>query len=213
MLKGWTYRSIHLCRYGKETSSKHWKRTKLWPIMFAHIIWQAPFQGCGSESVSVVYGDVNSKYVAVENLLTWSKKEVNDGKNTNYWMARKLGTFILNLGCVQNFEEIQLVNFHNGDARNRSTKRFRHQNYKLINWDVLNNFDLFRIYVGESETGPWKLVLDQGLPDSRKEKDPLPLQIFSLTERSSAQFLKFDCYEYRGYSCGLQYFDIIRIRN
>ena len=85
--------------------------------------------------MSVAFCDVNSEKDAVENLLTWSKKEVRDGENTNYWMGQKQtsAAFILNLGCVQNFEEIQLVNFHNGDARNRSTKRFRHQNYKSIN--------------------------------------------------------------------------------
>ena len=85
--------------------------------------------------MSVAYGDVNSEHYAVENLLTWSKKEVLDGENTNYWMGQKQtsATFILNLGCVQNFEEIQLVNFHNAHGRSRSTRRFRDQKYQLIN--------------------------------------------------------------------------------
>ena len=74
-------------------------------------------------------GDTYDHRFTVEALLTHEEKDIWDGKHVaNYWLApnSKGGTFILNLGCRQTFDGIQLVNTHNVQARDRASKRFRH---------------------------------------------------------------------------------------
>ena len=59
----------------------------------------------------------------------------------------------------------------------------------------------------KSEDGPWKMVLQKTLDDSRKHIDPLPLQEFSITS-TKGRFVKFELVSYYGLGGGLQYFNI-----
>jgi len=151
---------------------------------------------CGPESMSVVSGDVwrNDKrlsaFFGVDNIFTHNKAERNSF--AGYWLApERTATFIVNLGCQQDFSAIRLVNTHNQDIRDRSTKTFR-------------------LSVSLDLSEPWTRVLETSLEDSRRQQDPLPLQVLHLKERVKAQFIKFDLLEWYGYGGGLQYMDIIR---
>ena len=73
--------------------------------------------------MSVVSGDVLSAF-GVENIFTLYNAETSD---EGYWLAPETAaaTFIVNLGCQQDFSAIRLVNTHNQGHRDRSTKKFR----------------------------------------------------------------------------------------
>ena len=83
--------------------------------------------------MTVVSRDVTSTKYKAKNLLTLADIEIHDSQSVdgqgNYWLApyNKTGHFHLDLGCVQTFDKIKLVNTHNGDRRNWSTKRFRYK--------------------------------------------------------------------------------------
>ena len=59
----------------------------------------------------------------------------------------------------------------------------------------------------ETEDGPWEMVLQKTLDDSRKQTDPLPLLGFPIPS-SQARFVKFELVSYYGNGGGLQYFNI-----
>ena len=50
--------------------------------------------------------------------------ETHHGMN---WLSNDgtVGHFVMDLGCLQSFQQILLRNCHNGDARDRSTNGFR----------------------------------------------------------------------------------------
>ena len=52
-------------------------------------------------------------------------------------------------------------------------------------------------------------MLETTLEDSRRQNDPLPLQLIDLEAEVTGQFLKFELLEWYGRGGGLQYFDII----
>ena len=70
-----------------------------------------------------ISGDIYDDRFKVAHVLHYSTKE-ESGKN--YWLApnNKEGKFILSMGCQASFSKIELVNTHNDDAKDRSTKRF-----------------------------------------------------------------------------------------
>ena len=68
---------------------------------------------------------------------------------------------------------------------------------------VINSFT----YSDKSENGPWKIVLQKTLDDSRNQIDPLPLQEFSIAP-TQGRFVKFELVSYYGHGGGLQYFDM-----
>ena len=59
----------------------------------------------------------------------------------------------------------------------------------------------------ETEDGPWEMVFQKTLDDSRKQTDPLPLLGFPIPS-SQARFVKFELMSYYGHGGGLQYFNI-----
>ena len=63
------------------------------------------------------------------------------------------------------------------------------------------------IHSEESQDGPWKIVLQKTLGDSRKQKDPLPIQEFPIFP-VEARFVKFELVSFFGNGGGLQYFNI-----
>ena len=70
-------------------------------------------------------GDTWSADFPVKFLLTREDKDIY-GKN--YWLGpeQRACNFILNLGCSQTINGIQLVNTHNDVYKDRSTKQFRY---------------------------------------------------------------------------------------
>ena len=79
--------------------------------------------------MAVVSGDVYINealpaFFGVDNIFTLYKEETS---YAGYWLApdETAATFIVNLGCQQDFSAIRLVNTHNQGHRDRSTKKFR----------------------------------------------------------------------------------------
>ena len=75
----------------------------------------------------VISGDIyeNDQRFKVEFALRHAEKE-EWGKN--YWLSphqKAGGEFILDLGCEDSFNTVELVNTHNNGANDRSTKRFQ----------------------------------------------------------------------------------------
>jgi hypothetical protein len=82
--------------------------------------------GCGVKSVIsediYTYPHDPSDF-HVDNIFTHNKEE----KRESYWIApdHTQGNFIINLGCQLTFRSIKVVNTHNHNERDRSTKKFR----------------------------------------------------------------------------------------
>ena len=73
-----------------------------------------------------VSGDTYSTNAPVENVFSLAEVETW-APVANYWLLPNSspGSFVLNLGCLQDFSQIILVNTHNAQYRNRNTKKFR----------------------------------------------------------------------------------------
>ena len=78
---------------------------------------------CATAATTVVSGDEHDPKTTVRNLLSRAEKELVG----NFWLAptRKQASFILNLGCKMNVKGVKLVNTHNRQFRDRSTKQFK----------------------------------------------------------------------------------------
>ena len=75
--------------------------------------------------MGVISGDIYDQRFKVEFALHHAKKE-EFGKN--YWLSpnrEEGGEFILDLGCEDSFDTVELVNTHNAGAKDRSTKEFQ----------------------------------------------------------------------------------------
>ena len=130
---------------------------------------------------------LNSEYSATK-LLTNAPLEI---KHDTFWLApdrQDSAEFVLDLGCQETVNLVELVNTHNGGSRDRSMKEFK-------------------VFLSDSSEGPWEEVVHQTLEDSREQTDPLPVQKFSFPERA-AQFVKFNQISYYGLGGGLQYFTV-----
>ena len=68
----------------------------------------------------------NKQRFKVENVLYHAKKETS-GNIRNYWLApgKASGEFLLDLGCEESFNKVELVNTHNSIGKDRSTKMFQ----------------------------------------------------------------------------------------
>ena len=108
----------------------------------------------------------------------------------NYWLApeKKTGNFELDLGCEMRVSMVELVNTHNADKKDRSTKEFK-------------------VFLSKEKSGPWEEVIHSSLKDSREAADPLPIERFSFAERF-AKFVKFELLTFYGNGGGLQYFHV-----
>ena len=155
--------------------------------------------------MSVVSGDIYSPNFPVENIFT-----LDDVENSNHWLTpdQSGGSFILNFGCGPTFKAIVLVNTHNAQHRDRSTRHFRFFGPDM--WPVI--FYIPRLFAGQTGAGPWTQVLDTELADSRQQQDsdPARLQMIMLDNKVTARFVKFELITWWGKSGGLQFFDIFR---
>merc|ERR1711962_1727490 len=129
----------------------------------------------------------------LEKMFCDSAKESWDGKSgIDSWISpdRFLGeAFVAELKSITVVIGVKLRNTHNGNYKDRSTKKFR-------------------VSIGSSETGPWTELLTQELEDSRNQEPP-PVQQFKGKNTVKGRFMKFELLEYWGLGGGLNYFDII----
>ena len=80
---------------------------------------------CNVDSKKVVKQDsLNKVKFGAKNVLVHNKDEK---LAKGYWLSptEAGGSFVLDLGCDHHFRAIELVNTHNSDNRDRSTKDFR----------------------------------------------------------------------------------------
>ena len=115
----------------------------------------------------------------------------------NFWLApnKKAGPrqgFTLDIGCLKKVSGIQLKNTRNRMYKNRGTKRFR-------------------LLASKSVSGPWKVILQKTLEDSRKKKPCLlTIQLepnFPIWK--IFRFVKFELLDYWGKGGGLQHFSLL----
>merc|ERR1712198_170071 len=159
----------------------------------------------GSEDY-VVSGDVYpgqppAETWKVENVLTWSIPEYwvvsssweeNFRSYGNYWMAPQemQGEFVLKFDQPRIVETITIVNMHNPGYNDRGTNEFK-------------------VYLADSENGPWTEVLHDFLADPR-ETNPnvtsVPLSVFHLPYPTCGQFVRFQIISWYEWGGGLQYF-------
>ena len=135
---------------------------------------------------------------SAKKLLTNSpvEKGPSPSSHINYWLApnyKDEAEFVLSLGCEQTVNLVELVNTHNGFARDRATKELK-------------------VFIQPSY-GAWQEVLHTTLEDSRQQADPLPLQTFPIKE-SKAKYVKFQqISKYGSIGGGLQYFAVKHNQN
>ena len=75
-------------------------------------------------NVRVVSGDIYDQRFKVE----FSLQHANEEEAGNYYLTpdqQDGGEFLLDLGCEESFETVELVNTHNAGSRDRSTKGFQ----------------------------------------------------------------------------------------
>ena len=112
-------------------------------------------------------------------------------KDTKSWLGpdKSNGNFVLDFGCFKKINMLELVNTHNENKRDRSTKDFK-------------------VYLSDkSPTGPWTEVLNKTLADSRNFKDPLPVQKFSF-DGETTRYVKFQMLSFYGFGGGLHYINM-----
>ena len=108
-----------------------------------------------------------------ENLLTW---KTSPSKLDGEWLATHSKTgvgFVFDLGKIQNFQNILLVNTNNWA---RATKAFK-------------------VFVS-NDLESWTEVLSSSLPDTRRI-DPVPPNMFCI-QPTSARFVRFELVSYWG---------------
>ena len=133
---------------------------------------------------ALIAGSLN--YSAV-NLLRYT--ELENHTAPNYWLAEGEGRFRMDLGGHAGpVDMVELVNTYNGG-----------------HWDWA--MKEFRVYLGNSSGGPWKMVVKETLVDTQGQTPPLPLQTFSFPE-ISAKFVVFSRISGYRHGGGLSYFAV-----
>ena len=139
--------------------------------------------------ITVHSGDFYDHRFTVDKLLTYSAKEIHS-TFANYWLApnSKSGVgFILDLGETKIVDNIFLTNCRNGRYRDRATKDFH-------------------VYLSIDGHGPWTKVLEDTLPDERRE-DSIRSKSYKI-HPTRARFVRFLLISYWGRGGGLQYFTV-----
>ena len=143
----------------------------------------------GKCRMKVVSGDFYNNILTyrVGNILNTAK---NDEATNNFWLGnnQKPSTAVLDLGCEKAVNLVQIVNTHNNNYKDRSTKKLK-------------------VSVATKKDGPWEEVLDVDLKDSSKI-DPVPLELFKFKEKK-AKFVKVQIAAWYGNGGGLSYFNIL----
>jgi len=155
----------------------------------------------GSEDYVISGDSYDESRFPIKNVLTWSIPEVRVGwhgtNGANYWLAplEYQGHFILKFDQPRTIDTITLVNTFNDDARNSGTNEFK-------------------VYIGETESGPWTEVLHNHLEDARytdQKVASVPARQFSINP-TCAKFVKFKIISWYGVLGGLQYFSTCQLK-
>ena len=143
--------------------------------------------GCWNRIASST--DYDHRFKA-EYLLTRNSDDSESHMGRNYWLTpdREGGEFVLDLGCEKYINLVELINTHNADYRDRSTKRFQ-------------------VFVSKKENGPWEKVLEKTLEDSTSDNHPYSVQHFQFS-RKLALYIKFKVLSYYGKGGGLSHFTV-----
>jgi len=150
----------------------------------------------GSQDYVISGDSYDERRFPIENVLTWSIPEVyrygTSSRFANYWLAplNSSGQFILKFDQPRTVDTITIVNTFNGDENRDS------------------GTEEFKVYLGETEDGPWTEVLHNKLDDVRNTNQNLtsvPAQIFSINP-TCGKFVKFEIISWYGVRGGLQYF-------
>ena len=125
-----------------------------------------------------------------ENVLPVLYHNETEVQGKNYWLSKEMapGSFILDLGCETLVSLVQLVNTHNAELRDRSTKEFK-------------------VLVSKNKNEGWSEVIHKTLEDSRQQNDPLPMLKFPFAAKK-AKYIKFEILTFYGKGGGLQYFHV-----
>jgi len=143
----------------------------------------------------IVSGDVFNENFKVENILTWSIPEArfpSAGSMGNYWIAPNeiQGEFVLKFDQPRTVDTITIVNAYNFPHYDRGTNEFK-------------------VYLADSEYGPWTEVLHDFLEDPRNTNEAeasVPPRFFNLTNPICGQYVRFQIISWYGVGGGLQYF-------
>merc|ERR1712130_779086 len=116
--------------------------------------------------------------------------------SATYWLApaNTRSSIILDLGCTQVIEGLTMKNTRNAYENDRGLNRFT-------------------IAVSNTTRGPWRIVLEEQLPDVRNSSCNVPLVNFSLPaqlsqEARTASAVKLHVVSWYGSGAGLQYLKI-----
>jgi len=151
----------------------------------------------------VISGDeYDGSRFPIKNVLTWNIPEVYasdviDSHFANYWLAplEYQGHFILKFDQPRTIDTITLVNTLNPKFNNCGTNEFK-------------------VYLGETESGPWTEVLHDHLEDARDTDQTVasvPARKFSINP-TCAKFVKFQIISWYGEGGGLQYFSTCQLK-
>ena len=80
---------------------------------------------CKEANATIYSGDTNHvDYYPASHVLT---RQFVEESGKSYWLLphRRAGQFILNLGCLKTINTIELVNTHNANGRDFSTRAFQ----------------------------------------------------------------------------------------
>ena len=140
--------------------------------------------------VSVLEANTHSAPYTIEELLI-HPYDLLKGKQTHgSWVHLKNepGVFILDLGEATQVDGIELQNI-------RFEEKERHA--KEV-----------KVYLSDSENGPWNEIMSEVLPDTRNDEEDLPILHFATKRQTLGQYLKCEILSHYGTYGGLDYFGL-----
>ena len=141
-------------------------------------------------SVRVLEANSYNSYYTIEELLIHPDEILKDERTYGSWvhLAGKPGVFILDLGEATQVDGIELQNirFKNKDRHAKEVK----------------------VFLSDSEDGPWHEIMSEVLPDTRSDEEDLPILHFATTGQTLGQYLKCEILSHYGTYGGLDYFGI-----
>ena len=140
--------------------------------------------------VSILEANSHSSPYTIEELLI-HPYDLLKGKQTHgSWVHLKNepGVFILDLGEATQVDGIELQNI-------RFEQKERHA--KEV-----------KVYLSDSENGPWHEIMSEVLPDTRNDEEDLPILHFATTGQTLGQYLKCEILSHYGTYGGLDYFGL-----
>ena len=141
-------------------------------------------------SVRVLEANSFADYYTIEDLLIHPDEILKDERTYGSWvhLVGKPGVFILDLGEATQVDGIELQNI-------RYEKKDRHA--KEV-----------KVFLSDSESGPWHEIMSEVLPDTRSDEEDLPILHFATTGQTLGQYLKCEILSHYGTYGGLDYFGI-----